>query len=44
MLRLLAGGQSNAEVARTLMIAVTTMEIHSKSMFGKLRVPAAPRR
>jgi ATP/maltotriose-dependent transcriptional regulator MalT len=38
VLRLIAGGKSNAEVARTLVIAVSTVKTHTNSIFGKLQV------
>ena len=38
MLRLIASGKSNAEVARTLVIAISTVKTHTNTIFGKLRV------
>jgi LuxR family maltose regulon positive regulatory protein len=38
VLRLIASGQSNAEVARALVIAVSTVKTHTNSIFGKLGV------
>jgi LuxR family maltose regulon positive regulatory protein len=38
VLRLIANGKSNAEVARTLMIAISTVKTHTNSIFGKLQV------
>jgi LuxR family maltose regulon positive regulatory protein len=38
VLRLIAGGKSNAEVARTLVIAISTVKTHTNSIFGKLQV------
>jgi LuxR family maltose regulon positive regulatory protein len=38
VLRLIAEGQSNAEVARALVIAVSTVKTHTNSIFGKLGV------
>jgi LuxR family transcriptional regulator, maltose regulon positive regulatory protein len=38
VLRLVASGQSNAEVARALVIAVSTVKTHTNSIFGKLGV------
>jgi LuxR family maltose regulon positive regulatory protein len=38
VLRLIATGQSNAEVARALVIAVSTVKTHTNSIFGKLGV------
>ena len=38
MLRLIASGKSNAEVARTLVIALSTVKTHTNSIFGKLQV------
>ena len=38
VLRLIASGKSNAEVARTLVIAISTVKTHTNSMFGKLQV------
>jgi LuxR family transcriptional regulator, maltose regulon positive regulatory protein len=38
VLRLIASGKSNAEVARALVIAVSTVKTHTNSIFGKLQV------
>jgi LuxR family maltose regulon positive regulatory protein len=38
VLRLIASGQSNAEVARALVIALSTVKTHTNSIFGKLGV------
>lgn len=38
VLRLIAGGKSNAEVAQALVIAVSTVKTHTNSIFGKLGV------
>ncbi|MBK9709866.1 MAG: hypothetical protein IPO81_00805 [Kouleothrix sp.] len=38
ILRLIASGKSNAEVARTLVIAISTVKTHTNSIFGKLQV------
>jgi LuxR family maltose regulon positive regulatory protein len=38
VLRLIADGQSNAEVAQTLVIALSTVKTHTNSIFGKLGV------
>ena len=38
VLRLIASGKSNAEVARTLVIAISTVKTHTNSIFGKLQV------
>jgi ATP/maltotriose-dependent transcriptional regulator MalT len=38
VLRLIASGKSNAEVARTLVIAISTVKTHTNSIFSKLRV------
>ena len=38
MLRLIAAGQSNPEIARTLVIAVSTVKSHTSNIFGKLGV------
>ena len=38
VLRLIANGKSNAEVARTLVIAISTVKTHTNSIFGKLQV------
>lgn len=38
MLRLVAGGWSNAEVAEALVIAVSTVKTHTNSIFSKLGV------
>jgi LuxR family maltose regulon positive regulatory protein len=37
VLRLIAGGMSNADVARTLVIAISTVKTHTNSIFGKLQ-------
>ena len=37
VLRLIASGKSNAEVAQTLVIAISTVKTHTNSIFGKLR-------
>jgi LuxR family maltose regulon positive regulatory protein len=38
VLRLLAVGQSNPEIARTLYVEVNTVKTHVKSLYGKLGV------
>ena len=38
VLRLIASGKSNAEVAQTLVIALSTVKTHTNSIFGKLQV------
>ncbi len=38
VLRLIALGKSNAEVAQTLVIALSTVKTHTNSIFGKLQV------
>ncbi len=38
VLRLIAAGQSNPEIARTLVIAISTVKAHINSIFGKLGV------
>ncbi|HEX6606939.1 MAG TPA: LuxR C-terminal-related transcriptional regulator, partial [Chloroflexia bacterium] len=38
VLRLIVDGQSNAEIARALVIAVSTVKTHTNSIFGKLGV------
>ena len=37
VLRLMATGKSNADVARTLVIAISTVKTHTNSIFGKLQ-------
>jgi LuxR family maltose regulon positive regulatory protein len=37
VLRLIAGGMSNADVARTLVIAISTVKTHTNSIFSKLQ-------
>ena len=37
VLRLIASGKSNAEVAQALVIALSTVKTHTNSIFGKLR-------
>jgi LuxR family maltose regulon positive regulatory protein len=37
VLRLIADGMSNADVARTLVIAISTVKTHTNSIFGKLQ-------
>jgi ATP/maltotriose-dependent transcriptional regulator MalT len=36
--RLIASGKSNAEVAQTLVIAISTVKTHTNNIFGKLQV------
>ena len=38
VLRLIASGKTNAEVARVLVVAVSTVKSHTNSIFGKLQV------
>jgi LuxR family transcriptional regulator, maltose regulon positive regulatory protein len=38
VLRLIAAGQSNAQVAQALVIAVSTVKTHTNTIFGKLAV------
>jgi LuxR family maltose regulon positive regulatory protein len=38
VLRLIANGKSNTEVARTLVIAISTVKTHTNSIFSKLQV------
>ncbi len=38
VLHLMAAGKSNAEIARALVIAITTVKAHANSIFGKLGV------
>jgi LuxR family maltose regulon positive regulatory protein len=38
VLRLLAVGQSNPDIARTLYVEVNTVKTHVKSLYGKLGV------
>ena len=38
VLRLIASGKSNAEIARVLVIALSTVKSHTNSIFGKLNV------
>ncbi len=38
VLRLIASGKTNAEVAHVLVVAVSTVKSHTNSIFGKLQV------
>jgi LuxR family maltose regulon positive regulatory protein len=38
VLRLLAAGQSNPEIARSLYVELNTVKTHVKSLYGKLGV------
>ena len=38
VLRLIASGKSNAEVARTLVIAISTVKTHTNSIFSRLQI------
>jgi len=38
VLRLLANGMDNAQIARTLAVAVSTVKSHTNHIFGKLGV------
>jgi LuxR family maltose regulon positive regulatory protein len=38
VLRLIADGKANAEIAQTLVIALSTVKTHTNSIFGKLQV------
>ena len=38
MLRLLANGMDNAQIARELSVAVSTVKAHTNHIFGKLGV------
>jgi LuxR family transcriptional regulator, maltose regulon positive regulatory protein len=38
LLHLIASGKSNAEVARTLVVAISTVKTHTNSIFSKLQV------
>jgi LuxR family transcriptional regulator, maltose regulon positive regulatory protein len=38
VLRLIGEGRSNAEIARALVVAVSTVKAHINSIFGKLEV------
>ena len=38
VLRLIGSGRSNAEIARSMVVAVSTVKTHVNSIFGKLHV------
>jgi LuxR family transcriptional regulator, maltose regulon positive regulatory protein len=38
LLHLIASGKSKPEVARTLVVAISTVKTHTNSIFSKLRV------
>jgi LuxR family maltose regulon positive regulatory protein len=38
VLRMIASGKSNAEIARMLVIAISTVKTHTNSIFSKLQV------
>ena len=38
VLRLIAAGQSNAQVAQAMVVAVSTVKTHTNTIFGKLAV------
>jgi LuxR family maltose regulon positive regulatory protein len=38
VLRLIASGKTNAEIAQALVVAVSTIKSHINSIFGKLQV------